>query len=132
MRNEQETRNSVNKFELEGNISNFKDVYENKNGKRILRFDIAQNNNGNTQFVPIIIKGDLVDSYAKDIQKGNWVVIKGIVTTYFKEVEKNGNLYKEKVIEMLGFEIKDKTNQKEYFSDGNIQEISDKKNEQER
>lgn len=132
MKNEKETRNSVNKFELEGNVSSFKEVYENQNGKRILRFDIAQNNNGNTQFVPIMIKGDLVDSYAKDIQKGNWVVIKGIVTTYFKEAEKNGNLYKEKVIEMLAFEIKDKTNRKEYFSDGNIQEIFDKKNEQER
>ena len=43
MNNEKELRNSVNKFELEGNIGSVRDVYENQNCKKTLRFDIAQN-----------------------------------------------------------------------------------------
>ena len=31
---EREVRNSRNKFELEGNIANISDVYENQNGKK--------------------------------------------------------------------------------------------------
>ena len=50
---EKELRNSRNSFELEGNVANISDVYVNKNGKQMLRFDLAQNNNGNTQFIPI-------------------------------------------------------------------------------
>ena len=54
---EREVRNSKNTFELEGNVANINDVYENQNGKKSLRFDLAQNNNGNTQFVPCIKRG---------------------------------------------------------------------------
>ncbi len=132
MNNEKETRNSVNKFELEGNIGSVRDVYENQNGKKTLRFDIAQNNNGNTQFVPIVIKGELVNAYADEIEKGNWVTVKGIITTYPKEIEKNGKTYKDKAIEILGFEIIDRTNNKIYSADGQVKEISSNKEEQER
>ena len=132
MNNEKEVRNSVNKFELEGNIGSIRDVYENQNGKKTLRFDIAQNNNGNTQFVPIVIKGELVNAYADEIEKGNWITVKGIITTYPKEIEKNGKTYKDKAIEILGFEIIDRTNNKIYSADGQVQEISKNKDEQER
>ena len=44
--NEKEMRNSRNSFELEGNVANINDIYTNQNGKKILRFDLAQNNNG--------------------------------------------------------------------------------------
>lgn len=132
MNNEKELRNSVNKFELEGNIGSVRDVYENQNGKKTLRFDIAQNNNGNTQFVPIVIKGELVNAYADEIEKGNWITVKGIITTYPKEIEKNGKTYKDKAIEILGFEIIDRTNNKIYLSDGQVKEISNNKEEQER
>lgn len=132
MNNEKETRNSVNRFELEGNIGSVRDVYENQNGKKTLRFDIAQNNNGNTQFVPIVIKGELVNAYAEEIEKGNWVTVKGIITTYPKEIEKNGKTYKDKAIEILGFEITDRTNNKIYLADGQVKEISNTKDEQER
>lgn len=128
----EEKRNSVNKFELEGNIGSVREVYESKNGKKILRFDIAQNNNGNTQFVPILVKGELVNSYAEEIKKGNWVTVKGIITTYSKEVEKNGKTYKDKTIEILGFEVIDRTNNKIYSADGQVKEISNNKDEQER
>lgn len=132
MNNEKETRNSVNRFELEGNIGSVRDVYENQNGKKTLRFDIAQNNNGNTKFVPIVIKGELVNAYAEEIEKGNWVTVKGIITTYPKEIEKNGKTYKDKAIEILGFEITDRTNNKIYLADGQVKEISNTKDEQER
>ena len=132
MNNEKELRNSVNKFELEGNIGSVRDVYENQNGKKTLRFDIAQNNNGNTQFVPIVIKGELANAYADEIEKGNWITVKGIITTYPKEIEKNGKTYKDKAIEILGFEIIDRTNNKIYLSDGQVKEVSNNKEEQER
>lgn len=127
MNNEKEIRNSVNRFELEGNIGSIRDVYENQNGKKILRFDLAQNNNGITQYVPIILKGELVNSYADDISKGNWITVNGIITTYPKEIEKNGKTYKDKAIEILGFEISDRTNNKIYCSDGKVLEISNNK-----
>ena len=74
---EKELRNSRNSFELEGNVANISDVYVNKNGKQMLRFDLAQNNNGNTQFVPILLRGELINSYGKEIQKGDWISVKG-------------------------------------------------------
>ena len=77
MNNEKETRNSTNKFELEGNVGNISDIYTNQNGKKTLRFDLGQNNNGNTQFVPIVLKGELVNTYGSEIQKGDWLSIKG-------------------------------------------------------
>lgn len=121
---ERETRNSRNKFELEGNIANISDVYENQNGKKTLRFDLGQNNNGNTQFVPIVLRGELVNSYKDEMQKGNWISVKGRISTYTKDVERDGKTYKDKVIEILGFEITDRTNNKVYTADGQVNELS--------
>ncbi|MDO5568574.1 MAG: single-stranded DNA-binding protein [bacterium] len=132
MKNENEVRNSTNKFELEGNVANIRDVYVNQNGKKTLRFDLAQNNNGNAQFVPIALKGELVNTYENDIKKGNWLSVKGRISTYQKDVERDGKTYKDKVIEILGFEITDRTNNKIYSSDGEVHEITVKQEEMER
>ena len=129
---EKERRNAINKFELEGNVGNIRDIYTNKNGKSSLRFDLGQNNNGNTQFVPIVIKGALVDTYGKEIEKGNWISVKGRISAFSKDVEKDGKTFKEKSVEILGFEITDRTNNKIYTSDGQIQDISNSKDEMER
>lgn len=129
---EKERRNAINKFELEGNVANINDIYVNPRGKKSLRFDLGQNNNGNTQYVPIVIKGDLVDTYGNDILKGDWLTIKGRISTYVKEVERNGNTYKNKVIEILGFEITNKDTNKVYTSDGQIHDIENEKEELER
>ena len=130
MNNERETRNSVNKFELEGNVGNIGDKYTNARGKNSLRFDLCQNNNDNTQFVPIVLKGNLVDTYGNEIQKGDWITVKGRISTYTKDVEKNGKTFKEKVIEILGFEIEDKNKNLVYKSDGNVEEKTTSKNEE--
>lgn len=118
--NEKEVRNSRNSFELEGNVANINDIYTNQNGKKILRFDLAQNNNGNTQYVPIVLRGDLVNSYGNEIQKGDWISVKGRISTYQKDVVKDGITYKEKAIDILGFEVTDRKNNKVYTSDGQI------------
>lgn len=118
--NEKEVRNSRNNFELEGNVANINDIYTNQNGKKILRFDLAQNNNGNTQYVPIVLRGDLVNSYGNEIQKGDWISVKGRISTYQKDVVKDGITYKEKAIDILGFEVTDRKNNKVYTSDGQI------------
>lgn len=127
---EKNNKNSINKFELEGNVGNIGDVYVSKNGKKILRFDLGQNNNGNTQFVPIVLRGDLVDSYGKEMQKGDWISVKGRISTYTKDVEKDGKTYKDKAIDILGFEITDRKNNKVYTSDGQVQDIKDKTEEE--
>lgn len=124
---EREVRNSKNTFELEGNVANINDIYENQNGKKSLRFDLAQNNNGNTQFVPIVLRGELVNSYGNEIQKGDWISVKGRIATYSKDVERNGKTFKDKTIDILGFEVTDKKNNKVYTSDGQVQELSSKK-----
>lgn len=126
---EKELRNSRNSFELEGNVANISDVYINKNGKQMLRFDLGQNNNGNTQFVPILLKGELINSYGKKIQKGDWISVKGRIATYQKDVERDGKKYKDKAIDILGFEIIDKKYNKVYSADGQVHELSDKKEE---
>ena len=120
---EKNVRNSINKFELEGNVGNIGDVYVNKNGKQILRFDLGQNNNGNSQFVPIVLRGDLVNSYGKEMQKGNWISVKGRISSYNKDVEKDGKTYKDKVVEILGFEITDRKNNKVYSADGQVHDL---------
>lgn len=132
MNNEKEKRNSKNKFELEGNVGSIGNVYENQNGKKTLRFDLVQNNNDNTQFVPIILRGELVNSYKDEIKKGDWISVKGRISTYQKDIERDGKTYKNKVIEILGFEITDRTNNKVYTSDGQIHELSSNTNEMER
>lgn len=127
---EKEQRNSTNRFELEGNVGNIGDVYTNKNNKKTLRFDLGQNNNGNSQFVPIVLRGELVNAYGNDIEKGNWITVKGRISSYSKDVEKNGKTYKEKAVEILGFEIIDRTNNKVYSADGTVKEISNSKDEE--
>lgn len=129
---EREQRNSTNKFELEGNVGNIGDVFTNKNGKQTLRFDLGQNNNGNTQFVPIVLKGELVNSYGNEMQKGDWISVKGRISSYTKDVEKDGKTYKDKVVEILGFEITDIKNNKVYSSDGQVQDLENKNEEMER
>lgn len=124
---EREVRNSKNTFELEGNVANINDVYENQNGKKSLRFDLAQNNNGNTQFVPVVLRGELVNSYGNEIQKGDWISVKGRISTYSKDIERDGKTYKDKAIDILGFEITDRKNNKVYTSDGQVQELSSNK-----
>ncbi len=131
MNNEKEVRNSTNKFELEGNIATIRDIYTNNNGKKSLRFDLAQNTNGNTQFVPIVLKGELVNTYANDMSKGNWISVKGRINTYQKDIERDGKTFKDKVVEIIGFEITDRTLNKVYSSDGQVNEIT-KNNEMER
>lgn len=126
---EKEIKNSKNSFELEGNVANISDIYINQNGKKTLRFDLAQNNNGNTQFVPIVLKGELINSYGDKIQKGDWISVKGKIVTYQKEVERNEKIYKDKVIDILGFEITDKKYNKVYSADGQVHELSDSKEE---
>ena len=124
---EREGRNSKNTFELEGNVANINDVYVNQNGKKSLRFDLAQNNNGDTQFVPIVLRGELVNSYGNEIQKGDWISVKGRIATYSKDIERDGKTYKDKAIDILGFEITDRKNNKVYTSDGQVQELSSNK-----
>ncbi len=128
--NEKTVRNSKNSFELEGNVANINDIYTNQNGKKILRFDLAQNNNGNTQYVPIVLRGDLVNSYGNEIQKGDWISVKGRISTYQKDVVKDGITYKEKAIDILGFEITDRKNNKVYTSDGQIHTKTSNKEEE--
>ena len=132
---EREVRNSKNTFELEGNVANINDIYENQNGKKSLRFDLAQNNNGEAQFLPIVLKGELVNTYGSEIQKGDWISVKGRINTYSKDIERDGKTYKDKAIDILGFEITDRKNNKVYTSDGQVQELSSNKetdNEMER
>ena len=125
--NEREVRNSKNTFELEGNVANMSNIYENQNGKKSLRFDLSQNNNGNTQYVPIVLRGELVNSYGNEIKKGDWISVKGRISTYQKDVERDGRTYKDKVIDILGFEITDKKNNKIYTSDDHVNELSSNK-----
>ena len=129
---EKEVKNSRNRFELEGNVANINDVYVNQRGKKILRFDLEQNNNGIHQFVPIVLKGELVNSYGKEIEKGDWISVKGKISAYSQNVERDGKIFKDKVIEILGFEITDKINNKVYTSDGQINELINKGNQIER
>ena len=125
---EREIRNSKNSFELEGNVANINNIYTNQNGKKMLRFDLAQNNNGNTQYVPIVLRGELVNTYGIEIQKGDWISVKGRISTYTKDVEKDGKTYKDKAIDILGFEITDRKNNKVYTSDGDIRDLDEKSN----
>ena len=132
MNNENENRNSRNRIELEGNVANISDIQFNKNGKKTLRFDLGQNNNGSTQFVPIILRGNIVDSYNQDIKKGNWIFARGRVSTYQRDVTRDNRVFKDKVIEIIVFEIEDRTNNKLYTADGNVQELTSKNNDMER
>ena len=131
MENDKNVKNSLNRFELEGNVGYINDVYTNPKGKKSLRFDLCQNNGNNTQYVPIILKGKIVDSYSEEIAKGDWIKVKGRISTYLKEVNKDGKSYNEKAIEILGFEVEDRNKQLVYKSDGTI-ENKNKQEEKER
>ena len=124
--------NEKNKFELEGNVANISDILINKNGKETLKFDLGQNNGENTQFIPIALKGGLVKSYGNQIKKGDWILVKGKINSYLKDVERDGKLFKDKVIEILGFEVTDKVAHKVYTSDGQIKDLDANKEEKER
>lgn len=125
-------RNSKNRFELEGNIANFNDVFITSNGKKRLRFDLGQNNGDNSRFIPIVLNGELANSYGKEIKKGNWVTIKGRIFSYQKEIKKDDKTLKNKVIEIHGFEVIDRSNKKIYLSDGKTKEIVNNKENKER
>jgi len=124
MNEEKEIRNSKNRFELEGNVARINEIYTNKNGKKTLRFDLGQNSKGNSQFVPVVIKGELVNTYGKEIKKGDWICVKGRITSYNKPIEKDGREFNNKVIEILGFEIEDRKNHKTFTSDGQVKDIN--------
>ena len=106
----EEMKNSRNRFELEGNVARINEIYVNKNGKKTMRFDLGQNHKGNSQFVPIVIKGD-------------WICVRGMINTYSKPVEKDGNTYNEKIVEILGFEIEDRTHNRLFKSNGEIKDL---------
>ena len=118
-----------NKFELEGNVANINDVYINQNGKKILRFDLAQNSVNDTQFIPVVLKSELATSYGSQIQKGDWISIKGKICTYSKDIEKDGKIYKDKNIDILAFEIEDKKKHIRYLSNGQTEQLSNDKND---
>ncbi len=119
-----ETKKSKNQFELEGNVANINEVFTNQNGKKALRFDLAQNDYENTIYIPIILRGELVNTYGNEMKKGDWIAVKGKISTYQKDVEKDGKTYKDKVIVMTGFEVTDKKNNKVYTSDGKVSELT--------
>ncbi|MBQ6285206.1 MAG: hypothetical protein IJK67_02710, partial [Bacilli bacterium] len=53
--------------------------------------------------------------------------VKGRIATYSKDIERDGKTYKDKAIDILGFEITDRKNNKVYTSDGQVQEITSNK-----
>ena len=123
---EKELKNSINKFELGGEVVQIDKIYRNRIGIGSLRFCLRQNIYGNDQVVPIVLKGSLVDTYGNKIQKGDWISVKGTIITYERQIMRNGKKIDEyeEVIVMFGFEIVDKTNNKVYKSDGQVQELS--------
>ena len=57
------------------------------------------------------------------MQKGDWISVKGRISSYNKDVEKDGKTYKDKVVEILGFEITDRKNNKVYSADGQVHDL---------
>ena len=129
---ERELRKSRNYFELEGNISSLDDIRTNANGKVSLRFDLAQNiREGESQFIPIIIKGAIVDTYGKVVEKGDWIKVKGRINAYTKTTNKGkDNEHQTKVVEVLGFEIENLRDKTIYKSDGQV--VNNKEKEMEK
>lgn len=123
---EKELKNSINKFELGGEVVQIDKIYRNRIGIGSLRFCLRQNIYGNPQVVPIVLKGSLVDTYGNKIQKGDWISVKGKIITYERQIMRNGKKFDEyeEVIIMFGLEIVDKTNNKVYKSDGQVQKLS--------
>jgi len=128
--NEEKNRNNINQVVLEGNVGGFGTPYEVANGKKRLRFDLAQTRGGRTQFVPIILPTQLVETYGKEIKKGDWVSITGSINTYNKEVEKDGKTLTTKSVDIIAFEIEDKKQKITYQADGQV--INNSREEMER
>ena len=66
------------------------------------------------------------------MKKGDWISVKGRISAYSKNVERDGKTFKDKVIEILGFEITNKINNKVYTSDGQIHKLINKSDQMER
>lgn len=127
---EERNKNNINQVVLEGNVGGFGTPFETQNGKKRMRFDLAQTRGGNTQYVPIVLPTGLVNTYGENIQKGDWLSIKGSINTFNKQTEDNGKTYNSKVVEIIALEIEDKKLNKTYTSDGNV--IDNSKSEMER
>lgn len=128
--NEEKNKNNINQVVLEGNVGGFGTPYEVANGKKRLRFDLAQTRGGRTQFVPIILPTQLVETYGKEIKKGDWVSITGSINTYNKEVEKDGKTLTTKSVDIIAFEVEDKKQKITYQADGQV--IDNSREEMER
>ncbi len=118
-----------NQVELEGNVANFGTPYSTGNDKKRMRFTIAQNRNDNTQFIPIILPTKLVETYGKNIQKGDWLSVKGSINSYQKKVEKNGKEFNEQEVDIIALEIENKKTKEIYKSDGTITKREEKEME---
>jgi len=128
--NEEKNKNNINQVVLEGNVGGYGTPYEVANGKKRLRFDLAQTRGGRTQFVPIILPTQLVETYGKEIQKGDWISITGSINTYNKEIEKDGKTLNTKGVDIIAFEIEDKKQKITYQADGQV--INNAREEMER
>lgn len=113
-----------------GNVANIGTPYEIANGKKRMRFDLAQNRNNGTQFFSIIMPTKLVETYGQEIQKGDWLFIKGNINSVPKKIEKDGRTINTKEMEFVAQEIEDRTHNKTYISDGQV--IDNSKEELER
>ena len=121
MENKIKKVSDFNHFKLNGNVGYVGNINTSKNGHKSLTFDLCQNGyNDTTKYIPITLKGRLVDTYGKQVKKGDWLEVTGKISTYFKNIEKDDNKTKTKVIEILGFEVVDKVNNKRYTADGKI------------
>jgi len=120
-------RNDKNKIELEGNVARIGDVFTNKNGKKSIHFDLAQNSQDGkyktSQFIPVVLRGNLFETYGQEIEKGDWLNVKGRLTSY---IGKNND----KKYEVTAFEVKNLENDKEYTMSEN--ELDSEKDEVEK
>ena len=126
---EKEVRASKNRVDFEGNVANISAFFTNKNDTTSRRFDLAQNEkDGSSQFLPVILRGGLVDTYGEEIQKGDWLNIKGRLSTYTHERDVNGTKVNEKVFEIVAYEITDKNKNMTYKIDGEVLDNSKEDN----
>lgn len=131
MENEEKKVNQYSaKGIFSGNVANIGTPYETANGKKRMRFDLAQNRNNGTQFFSIILPTKLVETYGQEIQKGDWLTIEGTINSVPKKFEKDGKTINTKEMEFVAQEIEDRTHNKKYISDGQV--IDNSKNEMER
>ena len=110
-------------FELEGNVASFNEIYTGMNGKSVLRFDLAQNYKENLEYIPIVLKGNLAKTYGEKIKVGDWLNVKGKISSYIVEKGEDDKKFKRKVIEIIGFELTDKNKKLVYKYDGSINEM---------